>query len=210
MKKQSIASILSTVTVLFIWSSMSYAAAPTAADWVKAHNKYRRRHIDTPDVKWSNALTQSAQNWADKCQWKHSDSPNGENMAEGGFSNAEEVVELWYEEIEDYDYNNPVYTDDTGHFTQVVWKETTEIGCGYNSSCGIYVCHYNPPGNYFGQFPANVKPMRSMGDDILWHHGSGHTGVWDMDGSGFKSATRIKCPPPGPRRVEACWGGGFQ
>lgn len=38
---------------------------------------------------------------------------------------------------------------DVGHFTQIIWKKTTEIGCGLagNDVMEIFVCHYNPPGN---------------------------------------------------------------
>ncbi len=44
-----------------------------------------------------------------------------------------------------------------------VWKGTTELGCGY-SACGgspLYVCNYNPAGNYVGQVQQNVFPPRS-------------------------------------------------
>jgi len=44
---------------------------------------------------------------------------------------------------------------DVGHYTQVIWKNTTEVGCGVaRSNQGeIWVCNYNPPGNYQGQNP---------------------------------------------------------
>jgi hypothetical protein len=61
----------------------------------------------------------------------------------------------------------------TGHFTQVVWKNTKKVGCAWNTkSCPgngqankmpFYkmVCEYDPPGNYAGQFPQNVpRPIR--------------------------------------------------
>lgn len=49
-----------------------------------------------------------------------------------------------------------------GHFTQVIWTGSTKVGCGQAASLGkkggVYtVCNYDPPGNYIGQFPANVK-----------------------------------------------------
>jgi hypothetical protein len=39
-----------------------------------------------------------------------------------------------------------------GHFTQLVWKDTTNLGCGLNTRCGmaIYVCQYAPAGNVMG------------------------------------------------------------
>ena len=51
-------------------------------------------------------------------------------------------------------------------FTQVVWKSTTTLGCGY-ASCGasfiipggvFVVCRYSPAGNYLGEFAQNVFP----------------------------------------------------
>ena len=56
------------------------------------------------------------------------------------------------------EYTNPGYTpadaaanvakSGTGHFTAVVWKSTTHLGCGYSYCQGrfIYVCNYYPSG----------------------------------------------------------------
>ncbi len=55
---------------------------------------------------------------------------------------------------------------DTGHFTQVVWRGTREVGCGYNRCGGklayaLIMCFYDPPGNNRGAMAANVpeKPI---------------------------------------------------
>ena len=51
----------------------------------------------------------------------------------------------------------------TGHFTQLVWKGSKQIGCGAscNNSNKCYVtCNYYPPGNYIGQFTSNVFPLK--------------------------------------------------
>mmetsp|Transcript_7773 Transcript_7773/g.21166 ORF Transcript_7773/g.21166 Transcript_7773/m.21166 type:complete len:97 (+) Transcript_7773:2-292(+) len=93
----------------------------------------------------------------------HSDSSHGENLAMG-YDSMEAVVDAWYKEEKDYDYDNPQFSMETGHFTQVVWKETTELGCAIavcpDSDEKIYVCQYNPPGNYLNQFGANVLPLK--------------------------------------------------
>jgi hypothetical protein len=46
-----------------------------------------------------------------------------------------------------------------GHYTQVVWRNTERVGCGY-STCQaqgfnfeVWVCNYDPPGNFIGQAP---------------------------------------------------------
>ncbi|KAK3702868.1 hypothetical protein QZH41_014141 [Actinostola sp. cb2023] len=71
------------------------------------------------------------------------------------------ATDMWYEEVDKYRFNNPGFSTGTGHFTQVIWANTTEIGSGKaTSSTGaqFVVVRYTPPGNVMGQFPDNVKP----------------------------------------------------
>jgi hypothetical protein len=75
---------------------------------------------------------------------------------------------MWYKEISNYDFalgkssNGGVI----GHFTQVVWKNSNATGFGLSASkhSGWYkyygVAWYNPPGNYLGQYTANVLPLK--------------------------------------------------
>ena len=67
-----------------------------------------------------------------------------------------------YNEIKDYDYNNPGFSYATGHFTQVIWARTTKVGVGIARKGNfIYVvARYSPPGNYLSQFEANVKKLK--------------------------------------------------
>jgi hypothetical protein len=69
------------------------------------------------------------------------------------------AVNAWYGEEQYYNYNNPGFNSLTGHFTQVVWKDTSLLGCAYKD-CGniiIVSCKYWPPGNVLGYFQTNVK-----------------------------------------------------
>lgn len=43
---------------------------------------------------------------------------------------AEDAVKAWYDEIKKYKYSRPGFSPATGHFTQVVWLDTTEVGVG--------------------------------------------------------------------------------
>ncbi len=46
----------------------------------------------------------------------------------------------------------------SGHFSQLVWKGSTQLGCGYSTKCQMLTCNYSPPGNVAGQFASNVQP----------------------------------------------------
>lgn len=110
-------------------------------------------------------------------QFYHSGGPFGENlyMSWGGSQDRNVImaaaITMWYNEIQYYDWNNPGFSSQTGHFTQVVWRSTNEIGIGIavvpDPSYGIrsVVCiSYRPPGNYLGQFEQNVlRPSVGFG-----------------------------------------------
>ena len=69
-------------------------------------------------------------------------------------------TDQWYNEIESYDFKNPTYNiDSTAQFTQLIWADTLEIGCGYAGSVYVMddeplgyfmVCRYSKAGNIGG------------------------------------------------------------
>jgi pathogenesis-related protein 1 len=114
----------------------------------------------------------TAQAWADQCQLKHN--PNlgtlklGENIAAATPNSLTTagVVQNWGSEASFYDYgtNSCAPGKQCGHYTQIVWRNTTQVGyatkeCGQNSPFAgftrwqFWVCNYSPPGNYAGQRP---------------------------------------------------------
>lgn len=134
---------------------------------LETHNQYRTE-VDISDLLWSDAIATSAQAWADHLAitnaFYHGDSDYGENLWTGtanGFA-LTEMVTAWGEEKEYFMPNRPfpnVSTTgnwaDVGHYTQIVWENTTAVGCGLasTSSRDILVCQYDPPGNFQGEMP---------------------------------------------------------
>ena len=71
-------------------------------------------------------------------------------------------MDSWYSEVSDYNWSSPGFASSTGHFTQIVWINTKQMGIGIactsdQKKCYI-VANYSPPGNYGGEYQANVKP----------------------------------------------------
>lgn len=134
---------------------------------VDAHNAVRAKHCAGPLV-WSPKLAQAAQAWADAldaqgCKFGHKPrNPFGENLAAGtsGTLDGQAVADMWYDEVKDYRFPDGGFSMQTGHFTQVVWRETTQIGCGVTTCNGmdIWVCEYDPPGNVETMYRQNVLP----------------------------------------------------
>ena len=142
-----------------------------------AHNKVRQSHGLSPLI-WSDKLASYSQEWANhlsqgsQCQMYHRSGtpPFGENLYRSSalvWSNGkreiapvsiENVVKAWADEEKWYNYQRNICLSgkQCGHYTQIVWQSTTEVGCAM-SVCAdksqTWVCSYNPPGNYLGVRP---------------------------------------------------------
>lgn len=106
----------------------------------------------------------------------------GENLAAAGgkpapMTNAQWAVDGWASEVKCWTYGTfgaefggtekcdtqcyqSLHSDGCGHYTAIIWGNTTEVGCGVatcNTSNGltwdIWICNYSPPGNVVGQKP---------------------------------------------------------
>lgn len=132
-------------------------------EMVNAHNQWRAE-VGVSGLNWSNELATSAQAWANELasrdQLKHSSTSNGENLFWGsGTYSPKQVVDDWGSEKQWYNPSNNSCSapagNSCGHYTQVVWQNTTQVGCGVASnSNGVYwVCQYSPAGNVTGQAP---------------------------------------------------------
>ena len=99
--------------------------------------------------------------------------PNGENMAEG-YTNITNAVDAWGNERAHYNFHKPSFSEGTAHFTQLVWKHTTTVGCGRVNCNGqngvegwLLVCEYWPPGNVGGEFAQEVEMQVEGGDGVM-------------------------------------------
>jgi pathogenesis-related protein 1 len=136
---------------------------------LETHNK-ARADVGVEQVTWSSQLATYAQEWADhlvstSCDLEHRPSSGkwelryGENLFMGSsrYYEVTSAVKSWEEEKKNYngqaiDNNN---RSRSGHYTQMVWKTTKQIGCA-KVECKrniIVVCNYDPPGNEQGQKP---------------------------------------------------------
>lgn len=128
---------------------------------------------------WSDTVAARAQAYADDCVYAHDVTAlhslgYGENIAAAtppGSLTTAQVVGLWASEAPYYHYDtntcdaaNPANTAGTcGHYTQLVWRGTTVVGCGFRTcttgspwgsgSWDYWVCDYAPPGNWVGERP---------------------------------------------------------
>lgn len=147
----------------------------------EAHNIIRRE-LGLPGLTWSDSLALYAQEWADYlaskngCTMEHrpgtgnNGNKYGENLywasairwsngnIEAQEINPAKVVQNWSGEAEDYSYetNSCKRGKMCGHYTQVVWKKTVNVGCGRTlctDMSQIWVCNYDPPGNFIDERP---------------------------------------------------------
>lgn len=94
-----------------------------------------------------------------------------------------DIFEDWYfEEEPQWDFDYPYISDETREFAQIVWRSTTQFGCGQAMSGGTRggtytVCMYDPAGNIDGEEGENVRPAFTGDYDFF-------SGVISQEGSG--------------------------
>jgi uncharacterized protein YkwD len=128
------------------------------------HNEWRNKY-NSPSLVWDDNLTSVAQDWANKMastgNFSHRQ-PNkyGENlwMGTAGAFPIGSAVDSWGDEVNDYNISNNTCAPGKvcGHFTQLVWSDTSRLGCGKatgKDGNDYIACNYDPPGNFVGQSP---------------------------------------------------------
>ena len=136
---------------------------------LECHNKYRKMH-HVPPLKLNKEICTIAENYAKilatklKCLQHSENTYKGQELGENLFgcygmeATGQEISDHWYSEIKKYNFNGD-WQGGCGHFTQMVWKDTEEVGFGKwkDKSGQIYVvANYYPAGNFLGCFKENV------------------------------------------------------
>ncbi|KAL9975337.1 hypothetical protein ACROYT_G012490 [Oculina patagonica] len=136
-------------------------------------------HLTSPHLTLSQELNGDAQRYAHRLAreslFEHdpNNKDQGENIgiecAKGSDADlVKKVVDSWYFEVCDYNFNSGTFSGGTGHFTQVVWKGSTQLGIGFArgsysfdgkkrfDNCLFVVGRYKEPGNMMNAFKQNV------------------------------------------------------
>lgn len=160
--------------LLLLASPMLIGSTGTATNFdgriLAAHNR-ERSGLDIAPLTWDDELAQSAKTWADHLaetgKFEHAPEarhdPEGENLWAGskGYYSIEAMVDGWVREKRFYTPGifpaNSVtgQVADVGHYTQVIWRRTTQVGCAIASGVreDVLVCRYSRAGNYIGERP---------------------------------------------------------
>ncbi len=139
--------------------------APADATALVAAHNVLRAEVGVPALVWDATVARTAAahavTLAGTCKLAHAASPYGENLASfSGAGAITQAVDLWGSEKSKYagaggTYQGPA--DGAGHYTQIIWRATTKVGCGRVACTGefgastIVVCRYDPRGNFLGQ-----------------------------------------------------------
>lgn len=136
---------------------------------LEEHNAARAA-VGVPPLAWSERLAADAARYAavlaQTREFRHSVEPRGatlegENLFMGSRDayRYDEMVREWVDEARLYrpgavpDISTTGSWHDTGHYSQIIWRQTTKIGCAVASSGSddYLVCRYAPPGNVWGR-----------------------------------------------------------
>ncbi|KAM7363192.1 uncharacterized protein ACRADG_000208 isoform 1-T2 [Cochliomyia hominivorax] len=124
------------------------------------------------EIVWDDELAARAQKWAENCDFNHDPHRKidrftmGQNLAiiwstaplepdDGDFPSR---IQKWFDEVQKYSFGD-AWSPKTGHYSQLVWGETSLVGCGFSEYKDtskynkLYVCNYGPGGNVVGYKP---------------------------------------------------------
>jgi len=130
-----------------------------------------RARLGLPPLAWSDKLASDAATWArellQRGEPEHSPASmrkgQGENLWMGtqGVWKADQMVTMFLDERQFFraapfpDVSSTGNWIDVGHYSQIVWRDTKQVGCSLVSNDGmdVLVCRYFPAGNVSGENP---------------------------------------------------------
>ncbi|KAK5703250.1 hypothetical protein LTR97_004199 [Elasticomyces elasticus] len=179
-------------------ASSAAGAAPTDyAGLAKYHHNLHRSNHSAPAIEWDDALAATAEKIASSCVYAHDVDTDGggygQNIAAGVESNniSAIITDLfyngevgWYDGLYGKDQPDMTNFEKWGHFSQIVWVDTTHVGCatydctnkglanvGTDVAPFFTVCNYKNPGNYANEYGVNVLKSKNK-PTAQWNAGS--------------------------------------
>ena len=144
---------------------------------LKKHNELRKRH-ECKELKLNKDLNLKAQKFADNLATSSNpifinDLYKGEVLGTNiliydAMLEPENICDEWYKESDNYNYKLNKFQKGTGHFTQMIWKDTKMVGFGMRKkdNTNYVVAYYYPAGNIFNEFISNVNFPKEKGKKI--------------------------------------------
>jgi pathogenesis-related protein 1 len=144
------------------------AGEPAALSGITAAHNAVRADVGVAGMTWNADLATLATGFIADCQFAHSSGNERSNVAGfeyvgenlyasggGGSPTGQEITDAWASEISDYDYASNSCSGTCGHYTQIVWADSTDLGCAVKDCGGMFIvsCEYGPGGNFVGQRP---------------------------------------------------------
>ncbi|XP_008584246.1 PREDICTED: cysteine-rich secretory protein 3-like, partial [Galeopterus variegatus] len=151
---------------------------------INKHNDLRRRTNPNArnmlKMRWNAEAAKNAEKWAQQCILSHSPPSQrkisfagcGENIFMSTHPKSwSDAIQYLYDEVKDFKYGFGSTRSDakTGHYTQLVWATSHQLGCAL-AHCPheilkyYYVCQYCPSGNIVNIMKTPYKKGKPCGD----------------------------------------------
>ena len=168
---------------------VSHAQSDLANTVLAVHNR-ERAEVGSPPLVWSDSLAADAKGWVEHLGTlnqgkpidtiKDTDLPHstgtgqGENIAHRAAWGTGPISPISTDELHQGWVDEKSYMG--GHYTQMVWQNSREVGCGTHTIKGsatggdlgeavILVCRYSPPGNIEGEVPFGQGAAQAVGEE---------------------------------------------
>ncbi|CAH8586614.1 unnamed protein product [Schistosoma intercalatum] len=153
------------ICLLFLFNILMINTEKSSKEMIfRFHNKVRKDLLEgvlsdqpkakkMPQLKWNELLAEKAKDHVKKCIL---DSGNLGDLYVGKFDSVgqtvaehttiQNILDTWLEEKNDYNFEKNTCEEECGNYKQIVWANTTDIGCASNK-CGnryMVVCNYAP------------------------------------------------------------------